>query len=235
MEFHPPLQSATLIKRYKRFLADVTLDDGTITTIHCANTGAMTGCAEPGDTVWYSTSHNPKRKYPCSWELTETAKGDRICVNTARANQLVIEAITQQTIPELTGYETLRAEVKYGQENSRIDILLQNDGRPDCYIEVKSVTLLSENGQGFFPDTQTVRGQKHLRELTEMAQQGARAVLFYSVQHSGIENVSPAHHIDPTYSTLLKQAIAAGVEVICYQATLTHKSLKLDNPIQFTL
>jgi sugar fermentation stimulation protein A len=125
--------------------------------------------------------------------------------------------------------------VKYGQENSRIDILLQNDGRPDCYIEVKSVTLLSENGQGFFPDTQTVRGQKHLRELTEMAQQGARAVLFYSVQHSGIENVSPAHHIDPTYSTLLKQAIAAGVEVICYQATLTHKSLKLDNPIQFTL
>jgi sugar fermentation stimulation protein A len=235
MEFHPPLQSATLIKRYKRFLADVTLDDGSITTIHCANTGAMTGCAEPGDTVWYSTSDNPKRKYPCSWELTETAKGHRICVNTARANQLVIEAITQQTIPELLGYETLRAEVKYGQENSRIDILLQNDGRPDCYIEVKSVTLLSENGQGFFPDTQTVRGQKHLRELTEMAQQGARAVLFYSVQHSGIENVSPAHHIDPTYSTLLKQAIAAGVEVICYQATLTHKSLKLDNPIQFTL
>jgi sugar fermentation stimulation protein A len=235
MEFNPALQSATLIKRYKRFLADITLPDGSTTTIHCANTGAMSGCAEPGNRIWYSTSDNPKRKYPFSWELTETSAGDRICINTARANQLVIEAIKEQRIPELSGYDTVRPEVKYGQENSRIDILLQKEGQPDCYVEVKSVTLLGEGGQGFFPDAKTLRGQKHLRELTEMAQQGARAVLFYSVQHSGIENVSPATHIDPTYSTLIEQAIAAGVEVICYRATLTHKSMLLSTPLQFTL
>ncbi len=235
MKFTPPLQSATLIRRYKRFLADVTLADGNEMTLHCANTGAMTGCAAPGDTVWYSTSDNPKRKYPCSWELTETQAGDKICINTARANQLVVEGIENGTIEELFGYDTLRTEVKYGQENSRIDILLQSEGKPDCYVEVKSVTLLGENGQGFFPDAQTTRGQKHLRELTEMAQQGARAVLFYSVQHSGIENVSPATHIDPIYSQLLGQALAAGVEVICYRATLNSESMMVSTPLQFTL
>ena len=180
MHFNPPLEPATLIKRYKRFLTDIKLPDGSERTIHCANTGAMTGCATPGNTVWYSTSDNAKRKYPNSWEISETDKGHRICVNTARANQLAVEAIENKTIVELLGYNALRTEVKYGSENSRIDILLEDNEKPPCYIEVKSVTLLDEQetsteGQGFFPDAVTTRGQKHLRELTEMVESGNRA------------------------------------------------------------
>ncbi|GAL06548.1 sugar/maltose fermentation stimulation protein homolog [Photobacterium aphoticum] len=232
MKFSPALQSATLIKRYKRFLADVTLPDGTVTTLHCANTGAMTGCATPGNTVWYSTSDNPKRKYPCSWELSETPDGDMICVNTAQANRLVVEAINNGVVKELEGYSTLRTEVKYGSENSRIDVLLQADDRPDCYIEVKSVTLL-QNGQGFFPDAVTTRGQKHLRELAEVAQSGKRAILFFAILHSGIEKVSVAHHIDPDYFSLIQQAERAGVEILCYKAVLHPNELYLEDCIKF--
>lgn len=239
MIFSPPLQSATLIKRYKRFLADVTLPNGDIKTMHCANTGAMTGCAEPGNQVWYSTSDNPKRKYPNSWELSVTQQGDTICINTARANGLVVEAIEQQKIPELVGFEILRTEVKYGQENSRIDILLEGmPAAPErrCYIEVKSVTLLQNErgiGQGFFPDAVTTRGQKHLRELIEMVESGHRAVLFFAVLHSGIEKVSCAHHIDSNYSQLLKQAKEAGVEVLCYKAKLSPQQIELSSSIEF--
>ncbi|NLS12773.1 DNA/RNA nuclease SfsA [Vibrio sp. SM6] len=235
MHFKPELERAILRQRYKRFLADVTLADGTLTTIHCANTGAMTGCATPGDTVWYSRSDNLKRKYPLSWELTETARGDTICVNTARANPLVVEAINAEQIPELMGYDQLRTEVKYGEENSRIDILLSAKHKPACYIEVKSVTLLDaeKHGQGYFPDAVTTRGQKHLRELTEMASNGCRAVLFFAVLHTGIENVSAAHHIDAEYSQLLKKAQQAGVEILCYKATLTRNQIKLEQKLPF--
>ena len=244
MHFNPPLEPATLIKRYKRFLADITLPDDSERTIHCANTGAMTGCATPGTTVWYSTSDNAKRKYPNSWEISETDKGHRICVNTARANQLAVEAIENKTIVELLGYDALRTEVKYGSENSRIDILLEDSEKPPCYIEVKSVTLLDEQqistkqgtstkGQGFFPDAVTTRGQKHLRELTEMAESGNRAVLLFTVLHSGIEKVSAAHHIDAKYSLLLKQAQDAGVEVLCYKAELSSTQIQLKQAVEF--
>ncbi|MBY7730543.1 DNA/RNA nuclease SfsA [Vibrio bathopelagicus] len=238
MHFNPPLEPATLIKRYKRFLADITLPDDSERTIHCANTGAMTGCATPGNTVWYSTSDNAKRKYPNSWEISETDKGHRICVNTARANQLAVEAIENKTIVELLGYDALRTEVKYGSENSRIDILLEDSEKPPCYIEVKSVTLLDEQetsieGQGFFPDSVTTRGQKHLRELTEMAESGSRAVLLFTVLHSGIEKVSAAHHIDAKYSLLLKQAQDAGVEVLCYKAELSSTQIQLKQAVEF--
>ena len=238
MHFDPPLESATLIKRYKRFLTDIKLPDGSERTIHCANTGAMTGCAEPGNIVWYSTSDNPKRKYPNSWEISETDKGYRICVNTARANQLAVEAIENKTIVELLGYNALRTEVKYGSENSRIDILLEDNEKPPCYIEVKSVTLLDEQetsteGQGFFPDAVTTRGQKHLRELTEMVESGNRAVLLFTVLHSGIEKVSAAHHIDAKYSLLLKQAQDAGVEVLCYKAELSNTQIQLKQSVEF--
>ena len=164
MQFTPPLKKATLIRRYKRFLADVILEDGTETTIHVANTGAMTGCAQPGDIVWYSVSANVKRKYPLSWELTQTQANHFICVNTIRANQLAEEAINNNMLNELTDYKNLKREIKYGDENSRIDILLSqsNNNQPDVYIEVKSVTLLKDK-QGFFPDAVTTRGQKHLR------------------------------------------------------------------------
>lgn len=236
MKFEPILEPAVLIKRYKRFLADITLPDGSERTIHCANTGAMTGCATPGNKVWYSTSDNPKRKYPNSWELSETATGHRICINTARANQLAVEAIESGTIKELQGYDQLQTEVKYGNENSRIDILLNSENKPKCYIEVKSVTLLNEDesGQGYFPDAVTTRGQKHLRELAQMAQNGSRAVLLFSVLHSGIEKVSPAHHIDANYSQLLKYAQEQGVEVLCYKAELSHHEIKLVKALDFS-
>ena len=235
MKFSPPLESATLLKRYKRFLADIRLNDGRERTIHCANTGAMTGCATPGNNVWFSTSDNLKRKYPNSWELSETPLGHRICVNTARANQLAVEGIECGIISELHGYEQLQTEVKYGQENSRIDILLRDEQKTPCYIEVKSVTLLDDasQGQGLFPDAVTTRGQKHLRELTEMVKNGNRSVLLFIVLHSGIEKVSPAHHIDANYSQLLKIAIEQGVEVLCYKAQLSESEIKLINAVEF--
>lgn len=178
LTYEPKLQSATLIQRYKRFLADIVTPAGESLTIHCANTGAMTGCATPGDTVWYSTSENPKRKYPHSWELTHTQEGDWICVNTMRANELVSLAIDNNQIIELSGYTSVKREVKYGDENSRIDLLLQAENRSNCYIEVKSVTLLQQQC-GYFPDAVTLRGQKHLRELQSMVADGHRAVLFF--------------------------------------------------------
>ncbi|MDD1782309.1 DNA/RNA nuclease SfsA [Enterovibrio sp. ZSDZ35] len=234
MDFSPPLQSARLIKRYKRFLADIECDDGTVRTIHCANTGAMTGCANTGDTVWYSTSDNLKRKYPNSWELTESHAGHFICVNTAQANRLVIEAINEGRIAELEGYASLRAEVPYGEEKSRIDILLQSPDKTDCYIEIKSVTLLEDNGQGFFPDAVTTRGQKHLRELATLSQQGKRAVLFFAVLHSGIERVSAAKHIDAVYNQLLIEAESLGVEILCYKADLSSRQVSIKTRVPFS-
>lgn len=211
------LQKSTLIKRYKRFLADVILADGSTTTMHVANTGAMTGCAEPGDIVWYSTSANNKRKYPFSWEITQTKHAHSICVNTIKANQLIEEALNANKITELLGYSSIKREVKYGSENSKIDFLLTDANKPDTYVEVKSVTLL-EGEQGFFPDAVTTRGQKHLRELIEVAQQGDRAILLFAVLHSGINNVKIAKHIDSKYNELIIEAKAAGVEILAYKA-----------------
>lgn len=232
MEFTPPLQSATLIKRYKRFLADVVTPQGDTFTLHCANTGAMTGCATPGDTVWYSTSTNGKRKYAHSWELTHTQQGDWICVNTLRANALVREAIERNLISELSGYSKMTGEVKYGSENSRIDLLLQAENRVNCYIEVKSVTLLQQK-RGYFPDAVTLRGQKHLRELQSVAASGQRAVLFFAVLHSGIDHVAPAHHIDAHYASLLAQVRLQGVEVVCYGAKLSPDGIYLEDKLPF--
>ncbi|MFP1926514.1 DNA/RNA nuclease SfsA [Lonsdalea quercina] len=232
MQFSPPLQPATLIKRYKRFLADVVTPAGDVMTIHCPNTGAMTGCATPGDTVWYATSDNPKRRYPCTWELTETQDGDLLCVNTLRANQVVREAILGQKIPELNSYDSLKSEVRYGEEGSRIDFLLQSPGKADCYVEVKSVTLLQQD-YGYFPDAVTLRGQKHIRELQYMAASGARAVLFFAVMHSGITRVSPAGHIDRRYAELLWQAQQLGVEILCYGTHLAAEGMTVNGPLPF--
>ena len=216
------VQPAKLIKRYKRFLADIELNSGEETTIHCANTGAMKGCAEPNDTVWFSTSTNSKRKYPFSWEITQSQDDHFICVNTLRANQLVEEALNQGLVKELSGFDELKREVKYGNENSRIDFLATYKHAPNTYIEVKSVTLL-ESGHGYFPDAVTTRGQKHLRELMDMVAQGHRAVLLFAVLHSGINAISAASHIDPTYAKLLKEARLAGVEIIAYKAGFSLK------------
>lgn len=230
MNYTPRLQPARLIKRYKRFLADVVTPEGETLTLHCANTGAMTGCATPGDTVWYSTSDNPKRKYAQSWELTETQQNHWICVNTLRANTLLYEALLENRIEELAGYSDVKTEVKYGTENSRVDLLLQAPDRIDCYIEVKSVTLL-QHECGYFPDAVTLRGQKHLRELQQMVSNGKRAVLFFAVLHSGIQQVSPARHIDLRYAELFIEAQQAGVEILCYGSTLCPDGIRLTHKL----
>tara|TARA_B110000438_G_scaffold292210_1_gene330226 strand:+ start:3916 stop:4626 length:711 start_codon:yes stop_codon:yes gene_type:complete len=221
------LKKATLIKRYKRFLADITLEDDSDCTIHVANTGAMSGCAIPNDIVWYSTSDNLKRKYPFSWELTQTQNNDFICVNTIRANQLAEKAILNGTISELQGFETLNREVKYGEENSKIDFHLTNKNGFETFIEVKSVTLLEDN-QGYFPDAVTLRGQKHLRELIAVAAKGHRAVLLFAVLHSGINDVKPAEHIDLKYTKLLREASQQGVEIIAYKVIFKKEQLKFN-------
>ena len=233
MKFNPPLQAGRLIRRYKRFLADIQTEQGDI-TIHCPNTGAMTGCADEGNSVYYSSSDNKKRKYPNTWELSQNAQGDWFCINTTLANHIVKQAVEQNAISELSGYNTIRSEVKYGDENSRIDLLLQDDDKPDCYVEVKSVTLKDDDsGQGYFPDAKSTRGQKHLRELTAMAQSGNRAVLFFLIQHTGIEKVSPAHHIDPAYGELLIEAIENGVEVLSYGTQINQQQITINRVVEF--
>lgn len=230
MQFSPPLQSATLIQRYKRFLADVVTPAGETLTLHCPNTGAMTGCATPGDTVWYSTSENTKRKYAHTWELTQTQSDAWICVNTLRANMLVKEALMADRLPTLMGYSVLKSEVKYGSEQSRIDFMLQAEDRRNCYIEVKSVTL-ADKAQGYFPDAVTLRGQKHLRELMSVAAAGDRAVLLFAVLHSAIDRFSPARHIDPKYAQLLSEAQRQGVEILIYKAELSAENMSLTLPL----
>lgn len=231
MEFTPPFEQGTLIRRYKRFLTDIRLEDGSEVTIHCPNTGSMRNCLFEGKKVWFSISDNPKRKYSRTWEQAESDCGDIIGINTGRANQLAEDAIKYGVITELQGYDLLKREVKYGSENSRIDILLtdndsHNEPKPHCYIEVKSCTLL-EDGQGYFPDAVTTRGQKHLRELMEMVSMGHRAVLLFVVQHTGIESVTAAKHIDPDYAELLSQAHQAGVEILAYNTEMSPNQASL--------
>jgi sugar fermentation stimulation protein A len=237
MQYKPALQHATLIKRYKRFLADLQPPNGDVFTAHCANTGKMTGCAEPGFTAYYSTSNNTKRKYTQSLELTKNNLSQLICVNTAVANKVVEEALNTDLIKELTGYEHLKSEVKYGNENSRVDFLLTSPHRPDCYVEVKSVTLLNNenprSGEGFFPDAQTIRGQKHLRELIDMVELGHRAVLVFAVLHEGINTISAAAHIDEKYAQLLNLAVSKGVEVLAYKAHISVNEVTLKEKVPY--
>jgi sugar fermentation stimulation protein A len=239
MRFAPALASGILVQRYKRFLADIRLPDGTVKTIHCPNTGSMKNCASPGDRAWYSTSANPARKYPDTWELNETQGGDFIGVNTQRANGLVQAAIEEGVVPQLLGYKAIKGEVKYGAENSRIDLLLSGHlSEPDCYVEVKSVTLCETVGScqvGYFPDSVSSRGTKHLRELMAVVAQGQRGVLVFCVQHSAISEVRPALHIDPVYSKTLAQAMAEGVEVLAYAAVLSPLGVTLEQALPVSM
>lgn len=230
MHFSPPLQSAMLVRRYQRFLADVITPDGQTLTLHCPNTGAMTGCATPGDTVWYSSSENIRRRYPHTWELTQTQSGAFICVNTLRANRLVKEALLDNRLPELSGYHSLKSEVRYGAESSRVDFMLQAEDQHRCYIEVKSVTL-EKNNNGYFPDTITERGQKHLRELISVVDAGERAVVLFAILHSAISRFLPARHIDSKYAQLLDEARRRGVEILAYKAELSATDITLKSPL----
>ena len=232
MKFHPPLQPATLIRRYKRFLADVRLPNGEEITVHTPNTGAMTGCAEPGSTVFLRDTDNPKRKYRYSWEMTENRQGVMVGVHTGITNQLVREAIEGGVVAELQGYETIRQEVKYGEEGSRIDLLLEGhaDGR-DCYVEIKNVTTCDEAGLGYFPDAVSARASKHLRELMGVVERGGRGVIFFCVQRGDVQGVRPADEIDPLYGETLRRALAAGVEALACRALVGPDAVTLETPI----
>lgn len=232
MKFDSPLIKGKLIKRYKRFLADITLESGETVTAHSPNTGSMQGCSEAGSTVWLRDTQNPDRKYPLSWEMVEAKPDVLVGINTLLSNFLVAEAISAGIVTELSAYDQIKREVKYGQENSRIDLLLidQTDQKPDCYVEVKNVTLI-EGTTAYFPDAVTKRGSKHLRELQAMVKQGHRAVIFYCIQRSDANEFRPADEIDPEYGQLLRKAITSGVKAIAYSAELSPKEIKLIRPV----
>lgn len=227
MRFAPDLEEARLLRRYKRFLADIETAAGERLTIHCPNTGSMLNCMSEGGRVWFSRSSDPKRKLPGTWELSETPQGRLACVNTGRANRLVEEALLAGDIAELDGFAELRREVAYGVENSRADFRLDFAEGP-VFVEVKSVTLgFDSTAVAAFPDAITTRGAKHLRELAALAREGTRAVLLYCVNLSGIEAVRPAVEIDPAYAAALAEAREVGVEVLAYGAELDPQEIRL--------
>lgn len=229
MKFASPLVPATLVKRYKRFLADVVLDNGEALTAHVANPGAMTGLQAPGARVWLSRSPSPTRKLPYSWELVEADFGngpELVGVNTGLPNGIVAEALAANAVPELAGYTSVRREVKYGA-SSRIDFLLEGAGRPPCYVEIKNVHLMRERGRAEFPDSVTARGAKHLDELAAITATGARAVMLYVIQIGSATSFSLARDIDPAYGRAFVRARAAGVEAIARTCRITVDGLNL--------
>ena len=230
MKFEKPLIPGTLIKRYKRFLADVEFHDGTTITAHTPNTGSMQGCSAPGSKVWLSQSNNPKRKYPLSWELVEVATDVNVGVNTGLPNRLVREGIENGVITELQGYDEIRQEVRYGKERSRIDLLLESKLKPACYVEIKNVTLM-KNNVAFFPDAVTVRGTKHLRELLDVVHSGNRAIIFFCIQRRDVQSFSPADDIDPVYGTTLRQVMKHGVEALAYSCLVSPLEIMFDRKV----
>lgn len=235
MEFLPTLEEGRLLRRYKRFLADVRTLDGEELCIHCPNTGSMLNCMAPDARIWFSRSGDPRRKLPGTWELVETPHGRLACINTARANPLVEEALRLGVIGELAGFTGLRREVRYGSENSRVDFCLDYPDGP-LYLEVKSVTLgYAGTAVAAFPDARTERGARHLRELAALARQGVRAVLLYCVNLSGIEAVRVAEEIDPLYAAALRDAAAAGVEMLAYASELSPGEIRLARRIDLLL
>lgn len=229
MKFDPPLLHGTLLRRYKRFLADVELADGTVLTAHCPNTGRMTTCAEPGWRVALSDSQNPKRKHRYTWELVHNGVC-WICVNTGRANEIAFEAISTGMIPEFAGYAEVLREQPFG--TSRFDLLLKT-GNDLCYVEVKSVTLVADDGCHAFPDTVTERGRKHLNELAEVVKAGHRAAMLFVVPRSDGTAFRAAREIDPQYAEALEEARAAGVGIHVWRAGVSPEGLRLSAPVAY--
>lgn len=233
MEFATPLVPARLIKRYKRFLADVRLEDGQEVTAHCANPGSMMGLAEPGMKVWLEPNDDPKKKLKFGWRLVDHENGHFTGVDTSIPNRALKAALMARQVPGLPPYDLVRAEVKYGQ-NSRIDFLLSGQG-PDTYVEVKSVTLSRQEGIAEFPDSVTARGAKHLDELAAMVAEGHRAVMFYLVQRTDCSAVTLAGDIDPAYAAAFDRARAAGVEVLALACQISPQAITLGEPLPFRL
>ena len=232
MRFQTELVPATLIRRYKRFLADCRLEDGREITAHCANPGSMMGLAEPGMRIWLEPNDDPKKKLKFGWRLVEHSEGHFTGVDTSVPNRALRAALEAREIKGLEAYTTVRPEQKYG-ENSRIDFLLQGDGLPDAYVEVKSVTLSRRPGLAEFPDSVTARGAKHMAELAQVRREGHRAMLFYLVQRTDCETVSIAGDIDPNYAQNARLAFEAGVEVLCYDTVISPEGVRLGKRLPF--
>jgi sugar fermentation stimulation protein A len=233
MRFSAPLVPATLVRRYKRFLADVVLPSGETVTVHCANPGSMLGLAAPGSRVWLSRSANPKRKLAHSWELVGVdfgAGAELVGINTAHPNALVAEAIAAGAITELAGYAAIRREVGYGK-NSRVDFLLEDGVRPPCYVEVKNVHLMRRPGLAEFPDAVTKRGAKHLRELADMVAAGRRAVMLFLIQIGSAKLFKLARDIDPHYGEAFDAARITGVEAIAYRCRIAGDGIEVVEPV----
>ena len=226
MQFQTPLVPARLIRRYKRFLADIRLDDGREVTAHCANPGSMMGLAEEGMKIWVESNDDPKKKLKYGWRLLDHENGHFTGVDTAVPNRALKAALMAGEVPELAAYSEVLPEQKYG-EKSRIDFLLKGDGLPDAYIEVKSVTLSRQAGLAEFPDSVTARGTKHLGELAAMVELGHRAVMVYLVQRTDCTAMALAGDIDPAYAAAFAKARAAGVEVLCYDTQISPERVEL--------
>jgi len=228
----PELIPGRLIKRYKRFLADVVLDNGETITAHCPNSGSMKACSEPGQPVYVSYHDNPKRKLKYTWELIQMPTS-LVGVNTQVPNRLVYHSILSGMVNELTGYDTVKREVKAGK-HSRLDLRLSGEGRRLCYVEVKNCTLV-DNGVALFPDAVTTRGRKHLVELQSLVDQDCRCAMFYLIQRMDAQVFKPADHIDPAYGETLRQAVRKGVEVMAYDVSIDQEQIVLNNKVPYVL
>ena len=228
MKFDPPLTSATLVRRYKRFLADIKMANGSFQTVHCPNTGAMLGCSTPGSNVYFSRSENPKRKLAHTLEIVESNLGHRICVNTILINAVVKEAIQQGAIVQLIGETEMRSEIAIPDERGRFDF-----GNDRTFVEVKSVTYLRD-GEGVFPDAHSVRALKHITALQRRVEDDQRGILLFCSPHTGIKRVSIAADIDPAYAEGIKQAQAAGVEIIAYGCDVSRHGVTLTKELPFS-
>ena len=235
MHFPSSLITGRLVQRYKRFLADVRLDDGDTVTATCPNTGSMMGLKEPGQRVWLSTSDSPTRKYRHTWEMVETDLGGGptlVGINTGHPNKLVAEAVEAKRIKELAGYASLRREVKYGR-NSRIDLLLEDPAKGMCYVEIKNVHMMRKAGFAEFPDSVTERGAKHLAEMSDMVRAGHRAVMVFLIQRGDAKSLTLARDVDPGYGAAFDAAKAAGVETIAVRCKLSTQAITVDKTIPF--
>jgi sugar fermentation stimulation protein A len=230
MRFASPLVRGRLVQRYKRFLADVILDDGRAVTAHCANPGAMLGLKDPGLTVWLEPIRDPRRSLAWSWRLAELPDGALVGIDTSLPNRLVAEALAAGRIPGLAGYHSVRPEVRYGTR-SRVDFLLSAAGRPDAYVEVKNVHLRRTGSLAEFPDSVTARGARHLGDLAAMAAAGRRAVMLYVVQRTDCDRFAVASDLDPAYAAACAQARAAGVEVIAHSTRIDVGGVSLGDPL----